>query len=148
MSALSTIRFDALARADLGAAVEIVPVLNGIPLTNLIHAFDQEHGFETREISYGGLIPAHFNFGPLDQLFLGQGSGREPGAKTPLLGCECGEWGCWPLLARVVVTDSTVVWSDFEQPFRKKRDYSAFGPFQFDRRDYERAVAQANEVPE
>jgi hypothetical protein len=39
------------------------------------------------------------------------------------------EWGCWPLLARIAVTDELVTWDSFEQPHRKERDCTVFGPF-------------------
>ncbi|MEU7597086.1 hypothetical protein AB0B79_29265 [Streptomyces sp. NPDC039022] len=69
--------------------------------------------------------------------------GRSTGAmgdKRPLLGCECGELGCWPLMARVTVTADLVTWGGFEQPYRMERNYTAFGPLQFDRRQYDNAL--------
>jgi hypothetical protein len=50
--------------------------------------------------------------------------------------------GCWPLEARVVIDEETVTWNSFRQPFRPQRDYSDFGPFTFDRREYEAAIAE------
>jgi hypothetical protein len=58
-----------------------------------------------------------------------------------LLGCQCGEVGCWPLLARIRAEDESVVWDSFEQPNRKDRNYSGFGPFVFDAEQYREAVA-------
>jgi hypothetical protein len=87
---------------------------------------------ERRAESYGGLVPSYFNFGSAEAHFLS--------SEVPLLGCECGEWGCWPLLAKIVVTADEVRWTDFQQPHRPKRDYSGFGPFGFRRADYEAAV--------
>lgn len=73
-----------------------------------------------------------------------------PGRPTPiysggdgrsiLLECECGEPGCWPLDARVVVTDESVTWTDFRQPYRPAWDYGQFGPFVFKREQYESAL--------
>lgn len=76
-----------------------------------------------------------------------------------LLACTCGELGCWPLLARVEVTDHEVRWLDFEQPRRTARrdeevtspgrpprdrarvwSYEGFGPFVFDRAAYTSAI--------
>ncbi|GAA5084953.1 hypothetical protein [Nocardia iowensis] len=62
------------------------------------------------------------------------------GSKTPLLVCECGAWGDWPLLAEIVVSDSLVIWDRIEQPYRPERDYGAFGPFRFDRNQYDDAL--------
>ncbi|MEU6629952.1 DUF6000 family protein [Streptomyces parvus] len=51
-----------------------------------------------------------------------------------------GEWGCWPLMARITATSDHVTWASFEQPHRRTRDYSGFGPFHFDRYQYDDAV--------
>jgi hypothetical protein len=62
--------------------------------------------------------------------------------KTALMECACGCPGCWPLCARIAVTDTSVIWSDFEQPHRGPDaaaghwDYSSFGPFEFDIDEY------------
>jgi hypothetical protein len=60
--------------------------------------------------------------------------------RVPLLGCECGEWGCLPLLATMTVLDDAVRWSDFEQPQQVEGDYSGFGPFQFGREEHEHEI--------
>ena len=65
------------------------------------------------------------------------------GEKVSLLECQCGCEGCWPLACRITVSETTVRWSDFEQPHRRKDspagwwDYSGFGPFEFERGPYE-----------
>ncbi|HEV3190738.1 MAG TPA: hypothetical protein VGY54_09600 [Polyangiaceae bacterium] len=138
---MKTVRFLARPRADLGEVIEIVPAIDDAELTDLVHAFEQRAGMETRSTSYGGLIPSYFNFGSIDDHFLGV-AWRESNRKSPLLGCSCGEWGCWPLLARIVVAKDSVTWSEFEQPHRKGTDYSAFGPFSFVRTQYERALVE------
>jgi hypothetical protein len=43
-----------------GPHIEVVPVIDGVKLTDRVHRFGREAGFETRELSYGGLIPASF----------------------------------------------------------------------------------------
>jgi len=96
---------------------------------------------ETRAQSYGGLIPSLFRFGPAVAHFLGKADEGSADEKTPVLGCTCGEWGCWPLRVRIIVEPGVVLWLDFEQPFRPNRDYSDFGPFAFERIEYEAAVA-------
>lgn len=58
---------------------------------------------------------------------------------TVLLGCECGEWGCWPLTATISVGDSTVVWDNFRTGHRDW-DLRDLGPFSFDRVEYEKAL--------
>jgi hypothetical protein len=59
---------------------------------------------------------------------------------TVLLGCPCGLWGCWPLSARVDVTNSSVTWSGFFNGMRRSWDLGALGPFVFDRRQYEASL--------
>ncbi|MFE0098892.1 hypothetical protein [Streptomyces sp. NPDC059009] len=60
---------------------------------------------------------------------------------TPVLGCSCGLWGCWPLLATITTTPETVTWSSFRQPFRKEWGELAMGPYVFARPAYEAALA-------
>ncbi len=128
-------------------ATEVVPMVDGVELTDRIHAFELERGMETRAVSYGGLIPSYFKFGAAPDHYLAtEESFLNREGKIPVLGCECGEWGCWPLLARVIVGESAVTWTDFEQPHRPERDYSAFGPFVFDRLTYESAIADITAI--
>ena len=70
--------------------------------------------------------------------------------KTNWLECgACGVSECWPLLARIEVKDKSIVWRLFEQPYRRKKyetrrikhwKYVGFGPFRFDREQYESAL--------
>ena len=83
--------------------------------------------------AYGGLIPQFFRFGPMEDHFHGR-STDAMGPKTPVLGCECGEWGCWPLMARITATAELVTWDCFEQRHRISRDYTVSGPFLVPRR--------------
>jgi len=132
------IRFDCRRHADRGV-LEVVPCIDGVPLTNLIDQFETDAGMQPAGNAYGGLIPQFFRFGPMEDHFHGRSTGAM-GPKTPVLGCECGEWGCWPLMAGITVTPDHVAWDSFEQPHRTTRDYWGFGPFQFDRRQYDDAV--------
>lgn len=49
--------------------------------------------------------------------------------------CECGNWPCGGVLARIWVTPGEVAWSRFRGP-RGGHTYSA-GPFHFERQQYE-----------
>ena len=126
-----------------GGAISLVPRVDGTPLTELIEAF--EAGLNDSPVGgYGGIVPEYFRFGDLSKYYLGCENQQWPApGHLWLLGCACGEVGCWPLSAQVTVTDSTVMWSAFSQPFREHRDYSGFGPFEFDRTQYEIAVREA-----
>lgn len=129
------IRFVLLPRADDGRP-EIVPLVGGESLVEMVDAFEVAAGMDPAGGAYGGLVPGSYRFGPFDQHFLGVGAE----SKTAVLGCDCGEWGCWPLLARISVGDDAVVWDQFEQPFRPKRDYSSFRALRFERRQYGAAL--------
>jgi hypothetical protein len=118
---------------------EVVPVVDGELLTGLVDEFEMAEGMQPAGGAYSGLIPAFFRFGPLDEHFHGR-STNAMGPKTALLGCACGEWGCWPLMARIVVTKGWVTWDAFEQPHRPGRDYGSLGPYRFPRRQYDAAL--------
>jgi hypothetical protein len=118
---------------------EVVPVLDGRPLLELIDRFETSSAMRPAGGAYGGLIPAHYRYGPLDEHFLGKAT-RGLGPKTAVLACECGEVGCWPLMTRITPTGNLVVWNEFEQIYRRTRDYTAFGPFLFDRAQYDHAL--------
>ena len=121
----------------------LVPEIGGRRLIDLVAAYETARGYAPSG-GYGGIVPAHFNFGPLDEYYLGTAAHQwpRPGAAW-VLGCECGEVGCWPLTTQITVSDDTVTWSGFSQPHRTDWDYTGFGPFEFDRTEYERAVASA-----
>jgi hypothetical protein len=118
-------------------AVEVVPSVDGRPLVELIAAFEVRQGWAPAG-GYGGLFPGVFRLGPAVAYWLGTHPG---GSRVIALGCECGELACWPLAVEVMTTAETVAWQNFEQPNRPERDYSGFGPFVFDREQYENAVA-------
>ncbi|RBQ19409.1 hypothetical protein DP939_15950 [Spongiactinospora rosea] len=136
------IRFDCRRHDDSGMLM-IVPHIGGVPLTELIDRFEITAGMRPAGDAYGGLIPRSFRFGPMPDHFLGR-SADATGPKKPVLGCKCGDWGCWPLMARITATADLVTWDSFEQPHRRTRDYTAFGPFRFDRHRYDDALRALN----
>lgn len=118
-------------------------MIDGMPLTQLISVFEREHGFQPED-GYGGLIPQYYNYGPLDSYFMGDFDADSHWKNLEgiwLLGCECGEVGCWPLQCRVRNNGQTVTWDRFKQPHRPERDYSQFGPFVFAHDQYKAVVA-------
>jgi hypothetical protein len=122
----------------------ITPMVDGIPLSEIVSAFEREQVFNPIG-GYGGLISGSFEYSPLDKYFMGEFSpdcyfGKM--GRIYLLGCGgCGEVGCWPLLARVSVNPIEVLWDSFEQPHRRERDYSKLGPFVFSAEQYRKAVS-------
>src|ERR1017187_1282779 len=121
----------------------IIPHVNGTSLVEMVSTFEREQGFDPIG-GYGGLIPGYFKYGPLDKYFLGD---FEPNSyfanlgSIYLLGCDCGEVGCWPLTSQIVTEGDSVKWAAFRQEHRPERDYSAFGPFVVDADQYRHAVA-------
>jgi len=129
-------------------AAAVTPVVDGTPLSEMILAFEHEQHFEPAG-GYGGLIPEWVKYGALDRYFSGdfeKGSYFARLERVYVLGCLCGEVGCWPLLARISVGDASVTWDFFQQPHRKERDYSSFGPIVFNAQQYREAVAALRSV--
>ncbi len=66
------------------------------------------------------------------------------GDRAVIYNCECGDWRCDGVLARVEVADDHVTWSDFSGP-RDGRLYP-IRPRVFDRRRYESALSALNDL--
>lgn len=120
-------------------AVSITPCIDGVRLSNLVAEYEIENSFVPSG-GYGGIIPEYFNYGPLDQYFLGHNEHWEFWTEIGgiyVLGCDCGEVGCWPLECGISISAKEITWRNFRQPHRSERDYSKFGPYVFDRAQYE-----------
>jgi len=140
---MSSIEFIVRPGLESDRVEAVVPVIDGTDLITLVTAFEHARSFDVVG-GYDGIIPANYRFGPLLDHFLGSDQSAWPGGgKIAVLGCACGEVGCWPIFTSVTATPARIRWEDFEQPYRADRDYRAFGPFDFDRNEYERAVADA-----
>jgi len=123
----------------------IEPYVNGLALRELAREVELAPATASGERklagSYAG-VPRYNDILWPSRHFLGE---PEPSwfedGDTVLLGCECGEWGCWPLTAKVEVTDALVTWSGFRNGHRDW-DLSGLGPYVFDRDQYERALGK------
>lgn len=73
-----------------------VPVVDGRALTDLVKELESNRGFD---------------FGPINEYFCKT-------ERISVLGCDCGEVGCWPLVCRVGMEGDTVTWHSFLQPHR------------------------------
>jgi hypothetical protein len=116
--------------------------VDGSRLQDLIRPYEQPfadaEGKPTLAGQYVGLIER----GLSAKQFLNQPTQTWFGdGDTILLGCECGEAGCWPLTAHVEVGSHRVLWRHFRTGHRKW-DLSAFGPFEFDRAKYDASLKQ------
>ena len=122
----------------------VTPSVNGVRLPDLVTKFEEARNYEPVG-GYGGIIPGWFDYGPLEKYFLGEYGQDSYWAKLGtayILGCNCGEVGCWPLECRIRVEGNDVVWDHFSQPHRNARDYSEFGPFVFDGAQYRDALSK------
>jgi hypothetical protein len=120
--------------------------VNGVELPELVRDAELPSAQADEEAdvagNYIGLVAGYMRVDLAGQFLGGQGTPmfEDSEGRTALLGCGCGEVGCSPLMARIRVTDDTVTWEDFEQPTRPEWNYDDFGPFIFDRSQYERAL--------
>jgi hypothetical protein len=124
--------------------------VNGVELPELVREAElpSARADEEEEMAgnYIGLVAGYMRVDLAGQFLGGQGTPMfEDEGKTALLGCGCGEVGCSPLMAQIEVADDTVTWKDFEQPTRPDWDYEGFGPFRFDRAQYERALMEIDD---
>jgi hypothetical protein len=143
--ATPSIRFDVRPWGNGNSpARELLPFVDGVSMVDLVGAYELAAGFDAPG-QYAGLVLDHSRFGDLASYLIGEPESAyfTDRGTIAVLGCDCGELGCWPLEARVLVADAAVTWLGFAQPFRPQRDYGTFGPFMFDRTQYERAVRQA-----
>lgn len=112
--------------------------INGRDLVQIVR--EMELSFAARDGnpdlagSYVGLPPNEV-FLP-SRRFLGEPETYDdkdsPDDKLAVLGCGCGEVGCWPLLVCITLRKEAVLWSGFEQPHRRHWRYEELGPFLFD----------------
>lgn len=125
-----------------GVFPTLVPHLDGVPLLDLARKaevpFARGEGKPDLAGSYVGLPKdevcwpsRHYLDDPVLSWF-GDGD-------AVLLGCGCGEWGCWPFTAIVRVAGDTVTWSGYRTGHRDW-DYRELREFSFDRVQYEEAL--------
>jgi hypothetical protein len=116
----------------VGLADGVEPVVDGVSVVDFFRRADG------RRTSYASLreIDAHLrSWAPTDD---------EHGIR--LLGCGCGDSDCTYVRARLIADTETVVWTGFwasspptDRP--EGHEYPEIGPFRFDRRAYEAALA-------
>lgn len=150
--------------APLAADPRHAPVtilVNGRDLIDLVREIERPfaiaEGCPDIAGGYAGL-PAAVALAPSRHLLGEPAPGYDYTHEVTLLQCECGEPGCWPLLARVRVSADAVTWSHFRQPHRDGRNWRSghrardsltprwrhegLGPFRFDRAQYEAELAR------
>lgn len=129
---------------ELGAGVRptLVPYLNGASLPDLVRKaelpFARREGNPDLAGRYAGLLGeevrwpgGHYLGSPVRSWF--------DDGDTVLLGCVCGDWGCWPFTALVTVDEETVTWSGYRAGHRDW-DYRELRNITFSRIQYEEAL--------
>ena len=106
---LNRIRFAARCAERPGARDEHRIEIDGIDLAELARAverpFATAEGHPSIAGAYSGLDPADVL--PPSRHFLGESQGiYRYDRRTQVLGCECGEPGCWPLVCLLEVSDA------------------------------------------
>lgn len=146
----------ASARADAGECRQVAIVINGVPLLELVRAVELPLLAAEREIAIAagasegeaapppasymyptvGLITrdAEEFFGPIASMFRLEPDDPHHG-KTCVLGCDCGDPGCWPLVVRITRKASLIGWSEFSQ-FHREWGYG-LGPYEFNAGAYD-----------
>jgi hypothetical protein len=126
-------------------AIEVRPIINGVELIELVLGYESAQKFSPAG-GYGGIVPDFFSYGPLATYYRGENDiefWKDMGG-IYVLGCDCGEAGCWPLACSSRANNGTITWSQFSQPHRPEWDYSGFGPFVFDEFAFEESTQALN----
>lgn len=131
-------------------------LINGRRLIELVADYERPHAAAACrpdvEGDYVGLDVA--NVAPPSRLLLGEPDGWyccHPGIVT-ILTCTCGELGCGSVNCFIAADDERVVWSEFRGDLgpidpdgRWRKSYAGFGPFEFDRAQFEAAIASLSD---
>ena len=145
---MNSIAFRVVASEHAPDAGEVQILIDGVDLVELARAVEFTQP-DSEEIAgkYAGLS-ADEDILPPSKHFLGipRWEVYDYNGKTQVLGCDCGEPGCWPLVCSIDAGPSEVEWRDFEQPHRSGTEggvvwsYDLLGPFRFARGQYESAL--------
>lgn len=147
---MDTLSIELTARDGRGPGVRFV--VNGVDLLDQVRAIEEPFALAEGHPNIAGTYAPlpHADFARRRDAFMGAPSIWPSDGSTVLYVCSgCGEEGCWPLLAKITPTDTTVTWRDFSQPYRAEQsaaghwDHSLLGPFVFDRLSYEAELDQA-----
>jgi len=141
-SGLSDIRFSVGPCAQSG--VLFTPIIDGSSLVDLVTDYEEGRGWELAGI-HDGLVLEESQLEDLPEHLLHGKPSPPHDAGIAVLGCTCGVNECLPFLAEIRITDDQVLWGGFQNPLAAglSWDYSDFGPFVFDKAQYEVALQKA-----
>lgn len=141
---MDVIHFEVRPSTEYPPAEVVEIFINGTSLRELVRSvelpFAAEEGHRDLAGNYEG--PFADAVLPPPRTLLGEDASH----KVAVLECTCGIAGCWPLLATITRSGTTLTWSHFEQPYRSAARppvwrYDHLGPFVFDWAQYEGALA-------
>ncbi|MEA2412825.1 MAG: hypothetical protein QOC77_3386 [Thermoleophilaceae bacterium] len=113
-----------------GDPVRADPVLNGVRLVDMLNRA------AGRDVVLVGLPPEH-----LKRCAQALHGAPEP-ERLQVLGCGCGDTQCDSASVEVVTAAGAVVWRHVRANRKPADAWAGIGPFQFDRADYEAAIAE------
>lgn len=142
MSAVDVVEFHMRsAELGVGEVITVTPFVNDVSLVELARVVELSPATERGEPdlagAYAGLVVD-------EQQWRGWYLNDEPQSwfddgDSCLLGCTCGDTGCWPLTAKVTMTAGQVTWAEFRTGHRPW-DLHRLGPFRFSRAQYDAAL--------
>ena len=124
--------------------VLLTPIIGGRSLVDLVTDYEEGRGWELAGI-HDGLVLDELQLEDLEEHLLQGRPSSHHDTGVAVLGCTCGVNECLPLLAEVRITDDQVSWGGFQYSLAAglSWDYSDFGPFEFERAQYEVALQRA-----
>ena len=130
-------------QTEWGEAITIL--INGTDMIALLEQYELRFIDENHAGNYMGLMPGYDLPYPeiyQDNFIMRTPSEEVPSGKSLILTCRCGEPGCGAMVSDIKYSGNKVTWEAFEEPhLQDEWNYDEFGPFVFDREQYEGAVA-------
>jgi hypothetical protein len=120
--------------------------INNENLIDILKDYEKQFG-ENNPGKYDGICIYYFDDIDIIKHFMGEADKKNIlnyTGKTQILGCTCGEPGCWPFLIKINISGNVIIWNEYEQPFRSKKrcgekywNYSNLKALKFNRVEYE-----------
>ncbi len=145
---IHTIAFKPCSHGDFDYGV--LPCIDGQPITDLIHEYEKNRNENAPKLKgFLGVQSSPKKYSQDTAFPYNLMYGYDPAtvANLPVfnrdeaivLACGCGEWGCSRTTVRIKVTNSQVHWHNLRTSFEKRTAYPNFGPWTFDREQYQSA---------
>ena len=136
---LSVISLDIVGGTSLFPDYPCARVLvDGKPFVEMVRTFEKHMLEGNKEANLAGTYWYLHTKALIDYL---EGPGYGEYQRIAVLGCNCLDEDCWPLVCSMEKSVDCIRWCDFFQPHRKNWDYSGFGPFAFERGQFVAALS-------